>query len=846
MLAGELGYESDTKKFKIGDGSTAWQSLDYIPIPDTNRLLTGNLTVGGNFTVNGTTTTIDTTTLTVEDKNIEIGKVTTPSDTLANGGGITLKGTTDKTINWVDSTDSWTLSEHLDLANGKVFKINNTEILSATTLGSSVVSSSLTSVGTIATGVWNATAISGSKVTPDFGSQNIVTTGSITGNDLEIDSGTLSVDATNNRVGIGTTSPTSSLHVSVGSSGTNSSAGFNEFCIEGGDEDIGMCFLSPAANNRTHTIAFGDSNNNNAGKIEYNHSTDDLTLSASDNIILNGDLVGIGTTAPTQELHVTGTSSPQILLKPSDASPAIFVGDSNRSGDGQHLAEFRGHWNGTNVARIIMQAGDDTTNKDNGQIVFMTSATGTTSERLRINESGDVGINESAPSARLHVNGGGGLFVERSAGTSVAGFKQSGGSSMNIYFQNSGSTNHPSVGSNNQDMTFGTNNNERMRISSGGNVLINTTTEIAKLTLKGTNSSGSSCYVVTSSGKAGQGIDLNCTTVGDGNFGGAISFGCGGNGRSAIAAVQSGSDDDRNGLAFFTHHSTTGADNAAEVMRLTSDGRLGIGTTSPDHLFEVEDNNSSIATSRTGANAQLLFKSNSVGQAAQIQVSESSGGGVFQIFTKDTSSNLAERLRIHPAGELCLATTSTNLQGGGASDFYFTLLANTGSNHNGMMVSGVANQHAAHTTRPSANHLYFAGFFLNNSGSGVGNIEVGLSGTSFHTSSDYRLKENVVSISDGITRLKQLLPRRFNWISDETNTLQDGFLAHEVSSIVPEAISGEKDAVATEDSGMQKKDDPVYQTIDHSKLVPLLTAALKESITKIETLETKVAALEAA
>ena len=80
LLAGEWGVESDTKKFKIGDGSTAWQSLDYVPIPDTNRLLTGNLTVGGNFTVNGTTTTIDSTTLSVEDKNIEIGKVTSPSD----------------------------------------------------------------------------------------------------------------------------------------------------------------------------------------------------------------------------------------------------------------------------------------------------------------------------------------------------------------------------------------------------------------------------------------------------------------------------------------------------------------------------------------------------------------------------------------------------------------------------------------------------------------------------------------------------------------------------------------------------------------------------------------------
>ena len=130
LLAGEWGIESDTKKFKIGDGTTAWQSLDYVPIPDVNRLLTGNLTVGsnlnvsgnavvtGDFTVNGTTTTVNTTNLDVEDRNITLNKVSSPSDTLADGGGITLKGSTDKTFNWVDSTDSWTSSEHIT-ANGQ-------------------------------------------------------------------------------------------------------------------------------------------------------------------------------------------------------------------------------------------------------------------------------------------------------------------------------------------------------------------------------------------------------------------------------------------------------------------------------------------------------------------------------------------------------------------------------------------------------------------------------------------------------------------------------------------------------------------------------------------------------
>ena len=91
-----------------------------------------NLAVAGDLTVNGTTTTINATTISVDDKNIELGSVDTPTDTTANGGGITLKGTTDKTFNWSDTTDSWTSSEHIDLASGKVIKINGTQVLSAT------------------------------------------------------------------------------------------------------------------------------------------------------------------------------------------------------------------------------------------------------------------------------------------------------------------------------------------------------------------------------------------------------------------------------------------------------------------------------------------------------------------------------------------------------------------------------------------------------------------------------------------------------------------------------------------------------------------------------------------
>jgi hypothetical protein len=269
LLAGELGRESDTGKIKIGNGSSTWTALAYQPfgsaitnaeiaanaeidvsklkdgaarqllqtaangtdvewasnidIPGTLDVtgaatFDGAVTIQGDLTVNGTETIINTQTLTVEDKNIELGKIDTPTDALADGGGITLKGTTDKTINWVDATDAWTFSEHVNIASAKEYRIAGTKVLDATSLGSAVVTSSLTSVGTIGTGVWQGTAIdktyldatlvstgdtgtvtstmiadgtivdadvnasaaiAGTKIAPNFGSQTITTTGII-------------------------------------------------------------------------------------------------------------------------------------------------------------------------------------------------------------------------------------------------------------------------------------------------------------------------------------------------------------------------------------------------------------------------------------------------------------------------------------------------------------------------------------------------------------------------------------------------------------------------------------------------------------------------------------------
>ena len=120
--------------------------------------------------------------------------------------------------------------------------------------------------------------------------------------------------------------------------------------------------------------------------------------------------------------------------------------------------------------------------------------------------------------------------------------------------------------------------------------------------------------------------------------------------------------------------------------------------------------------------------------------------------------------------------------------------------------------------------------------SGVGNISVTTSATAYNTSSDYRLKESVEPLTGAADRVLALKPSRFNFIS-EPDKVVDGFIAHEAQEVVPEAVTGEKDAVDADGN-------PEYQGIDQSKLVPLLTAALQEALTEIDNLKERVTALE--
>ena len=279
-----------------------------------------------------------------------------------------------------------------------------------------------------------------------------------------------------------------------------------------------------------------------------------------------------------------------------------------------------------------------------------------------------------------------------------------------------------------------------------------------------------------------------------------------------------------------------------------ANNRVGIGTSSPSyrfHLVQPSSDNALVIDNGGGAgdntNPYLAFSGTSAGSnyiRGRIRgtLPNSTDGGLA--FDTGSSGSMSERARIDSSGNLLVGTTSNS---GAISNPGVYLRPTSDSTFTS---AGTPMQVARTTSNGRA-----IGFFRNSTV--VGEITVTTSSTSYVTSSDYRLKENVVGVTGASARVQQLNPVRFNFIADPDTTV-DGFLAHEVQDVVPEAITGTKDATETvdvhdEDGNVTGQEErPVYQGIDQSKLVPLLTAALQESLGKIETLEARVAALEAA
>jgi hypothetical protein len=502
--------------------------------------------------------------------------------------------------------------------------------------------------------------------------------------------------------------------------------------------------------------------------------------------------VGIGTSSPAAKLHVE-----TIPASPSQSGSVIFGPNVNYGfeirnvidGGGFPSVEFRGPLAGS--APMVFYAGVGS------------------AERMRIDGAGRVGIGTSTPATALEVLG----FIQTQSGAF-------GGGGYNIKYNASNAasrswqlltdtTAYGDFAIQQSTTQTGSTYTPRFYISAAGNVGIGTTSPTFNLDV---------------SGGAGNGIRYLNTT-------------------NSIGVII-GSDSTSAQVGSVSSHPVQFLVGAVERARIDTSGRLLVGTSTTSAnttiLFQGTSANANdgaairlaagAATPADGTNlGYIFFSDSSHSQSAAIQAQRDGGtwtSGSSQpsrlVFstTADGAASPTERMRINSTGQILINSTSS-LSGAPFINVVFSAATNSAFCSNDTS-SGSGSQH----------FRFFSG------GTQVGNINTTTTATAYATSSDYRLKENVVQISNSITRLQQLKPSRFNFII-EPDKIVDGFIAHEAQAVVPECVTGTKDEVDADGN-------PLYQGIDQSKLVPLLTAALQEAVARIESLEADVAALKGA
>ena len=642
----------------------------------------------------------------------------------------------------------------------------------------------------------------------------------------------------NGKVGINTNNPSHLLDISGNGVAFPSAAGSPLLRLR---DSSGTATLSiDSAAGSSSVIQFGDTSAASQGTILYNNNSDYFqfnTAGTGEKLRLDssGNL-GIGTNV----FPVNGTN-----VKVSDGTIARFA--LHKTGSNERNFEIGNGGTFLNVYDVTADA-----------------------QRLRINSSGNLKLGTATADRdlgglsvqRLHIEGTDGgssaiglvnnqnstgqaaVYFSKSRGTSVGSntILQDGDPMGSLVFCGSDGNDMISIGAQitaSVDGTPGSNDmpgrlvfsttadgaataTEGMRLDSSQRLLIGTTSAVGGIAhhLQVVESDGGKLCLARDD-----------TTVSNGaNLGEIAAYGNDNNGNyqesSKIefqAGLNHGNNDKPGRLVFSV--TADGGSSATERLRITHDGKLDMfaGGATSFRIDPASTAGKAIFTADGDSNfgsSGYDFRIDGTDSNALMMVIRR-GTNPFVGIGRDTQQS-AERLSVDRAGQVAFFTMSMN------------------ANHSNLQMLSAYATSSTNGTQIS---------FLDNTGTQRGRIINDNSTTQYVTSSDYRLKENEVLISDGITRLKTLKPYRFNW-KQKPGVTVDGFFAHEVTSAVPEAIAGEKDAVVTQamvDAGthdVSKLGDPEYQMIDQSKLVPLLTAALQEEISKREALEARVAALE--
>jgi hypothetical protein len=570
-----------------------------------------------------------------------------------------------------------------------------------------------------------------------------------------------------------------------------------------------------------------------SGNLIVNDTSADLSSSGRGVVEINGTsqaILGLKVNGDVKtylfqngdNVELNNTASGSLTLKTA-ATNAVTIDSSQNATFAGNVTLSSGFVNlpaGTETDPSLIFAGDDDTglwHPASNTLAFSTFG----SERMRIDSSGKVGIGTDSPGSILDVVDTSGTTTLTLGRAGEVPEIKAGGTNTDLRLSAVGSGGF---------LDFQTNGNSRIIIKSDGNVGIGTTTPNEKLvvgTTGGTqNIEISNSYIQSfnRSGSAGyQSLSFNASSyafnIGAATFAGVVkttgaSMGTTQADGDYLAKLYTASADGF--LELFTGEGTP-------VSRIklssygdsyfvgTSTGRVGIGTTSPNVRAEIKAsvNGNPVTSGSTQTNGALRVRGSAT-NVLDIGQQSASPYGMWMQVCEATSLGVSYPLLLNPNGGDILFGTDTK-----ANDFaYFDAESN--------------NRRVLNLGSSSTSEQTLVNF--RNPNGVVGGVSTDGSSTSFSGSSDYRLKENVVEMTDALDRVSQLKPSKFNFIGEE-KTL-DGFLAHEVQDIVPQAIIGTKDKV-------DEQGNPVYQQIDQSKLVPLLVGAIQELQKRIEILENK-------